>query len=141
AGETFVDAVDIVRKQPTRIIERNGFETDDIEPSPDGLSLAIAGEWGTRLVYNLASGENATILPTDSAGNPMSLAWSPDSECIAFGFTGGTIFIWQASNGQMFTSLSGHDTAIVELEWSADGSRLYSGDRDNTVRVWGSEQS
>jgi WD40 repeat protein len=32
--------------------------------------------------------------------------------------------------------LRGHPDAVTALTWSADGTRLYSGDRSGGVRVW-----
>jgi WD40 repeat protein len=36
-------------------------------------------------------------------------------------------------------TLSGHDSAVWSVAWSADGKRLATGSRDNTAKVWDAE--
>ena len=52
--------------------------------------------------------------------------------------TGGnlTAKLWSLENGQELLTLTGHTAPVRSLAFSADGKRLLTGSRDDTVRLW-----
>src|SRR5262249_10369439 len=44
--------------------------------------------------------------------------------------------VWDAQTGQEQLSLTGHTSWVTSVAFSADGKRLVSGSRDETVKVW-----
>src|SRR5262249_34279442 len=65
-----------------------------------------------------------------------SVAFSPNSQMIAVGPRGNTIWVWDAAGGQLVAQLRGHSTWVYAVGFSADGKTLASGSLDNTLRLW-----
>lgn len=55
---------------------------------------------------------------------------------IAVGGKDGTLYLWQPKENTEPRSLIGHTEHILSLAFSSDGTRLFSGSSDNTVRLW-----
>ncbi|TMC20233.1 MAG: hypothetical protein E6J34_13155, partial [Chloroflexi bacterium] len=51
--------------------------------------------------------------------------------------------IWNATNGQLLYTYTGHSQGVYAVAWSPDGTRIASAGYDETVQVWSvySEQS
>ena len=69
------------------------------------------------------------------AGPGPSVAASLDGKWIAT-IDQEAILIWDAHTGTMATKLTGHTSSVSSVIFSRDGSRLYSGATDKTVRAW-----
>ncbi len=69
-------------------------------------------------------------------GNPLSMAVSSDSNCVAIGVENGSIYVWQIPSGDPLLTISAHDTYIFALAFSADGQTLVSGGMDGCVKFW-----
>ena len=55
---------------------------------------------------------------------------------IAFGGKDGRLYLWDPKHSVEPRSLIGHTEHIWSLTFSSDGTRLFSGSSDNTVRLW-----
>ena len=69
-------------------------------------------------------------------GNPLSMAVSADSHCVAIGVENGSIYVWQVPTGDPLLTISAHDTYIFALTFSPDGRTLISGGMDGCVKFW-----
>ena len=69
-------------------------------------------------------------------GPVHAVAFSPDGSLLAAGGVGGSIRIYQTSDGHRQHELGGHDGAIFALTFSPDGTALFSGGFDGLVRVF-----
>lgn len=115
--------------------------------SPDGALLAAAesadrrllgrsSSWGT-ILWNTSDG---SIERRFGNGLTDAIAWHPGGELLALG-GGGVIEITDLS-GRPMTRLTGHGRRngepgrILDLSFTADGSRLASLGSDGTVRLW-----
>ena len=69
----------------------------------------------------------------------QSVAYSPNGQYIVPGCDAGSIRIWDAKPGTLFSEpLKGHTCDVLSVAYSANGQYIISGSRDNTIRVWGS---
>ena len=65
----------------------------------------------------------------------QSLAWSADGTLLATGTRKGTIFVWNAGNGNLRQKLEGHVSSVTALAWSSDGT-LASAGKDPAILIW-----
>ncbi|MEE2906386.1 MAG: protein kinase [Planctomycetota bacterium] len=67
---------------------------------------------------------------------PAHLAFTPGLPWLVNGTRDGDILIIDMDTGDTISRLSGHEGEIVHLLHVADGTRLVSTSRDNTIRLW-----
>ena len=67
---------------------------------------------------------------------PRAMAATIDGRLLALGLPSGTIELHDLRGNQPVKSLSKHDSAVKSLVFSADGSQLFSGGADRTIREW-----
>jgi WD40 repeat protein len=64
------------------------------------------------------------------------LAFSPDGARIATADDGEAIRIWNALNGSLELTLTGHTDSVNRLTFDSSGTRLATASDDQTIRVW-----
>eukprot|EP01061_Rhynchopus_euleeides_P028828 TRINITY_DN46_c0_g1_i1.p2 TRINITY_DN46_c0_g1~~TRINITY_DN46_c0_g1_i1.p2 ORF type:complete len:361 (+),score=123.83 TRINITY_DN46_c0_g1_i1:124-1083(+) len=111
--------------------------------SPDGSLCASGGKDGTAMLWDLHRGEHLYSL--DGSDVIHELTFSPNRYWLCAA-TGSAIKIWDLESKQTVAELVPElpemgkraiKPECISLAWSADGSTLYSGYTDNTIRVWG----
>jgi len=105
--------------------------------SPDGKQIVTSCEDGDALVWDPDTGEVLLALEVEEASWMTRAAWSPDGRRIATyseDTTGGRV--WDASNGELLLTFSGHTASVFGLDWSATGKRLLTVSNDGTARIW-----
>lgn len=107
--------------------------------SHDGSKLAVSG-FGGEVVWDLVV-DSAT--PFNAVGGDggisLGMAFSPDDELLAVAINdarGAHASLFEPASGRLVTSFEGHTNTILDVEFSLDGSRLYSSSEDGTVKVW-----
>lgn len=114
--------------------------------SPDGQTLALSAENGQVQLRQMSDGKLIRILP-NRTGNIFSLAFSPDNQILASGWsdaweaTGTNVIqLWQVSGGTLLRSSFSLGGRITSLDFSPDGQTLASRDGWNpqigVVRLW-----
>lgn len=72
----------------------------------------------------------------ENNGPVGDVAFNAVSDVIASGDDSGAIFLWDQAAGVILTTLAAHDGGVVAVQFSADGSTLYSAGADNQLRAW-----
>jgi WD40 repeat protein/tRNA A-37 threonylcarbamoyl transferase component Bud32 len=111
---------------------------DCVAFSPDGLKLVgLSGPAGRLKVWDSASGREIFNLKTDPSGISVnSVAFSPDGQRIVSGSGSRLLKVWDAANGEVILTFTGHKSAVTGVTFSPDGRQIASSSRDNTVKLW-----
>lgn len=107
-----------------------------------GLDCARLTVWqanlqGVKLHHvNFAYADLSRSVFTETLGNMLSTAFSPDGQRLATCDTDGKVRLWDAKTGQLLLICQGHTHWVRSVAFSADGEVLASGSADQTVRLW-----
>ncbi|MCL7454095.1 MAG: hypothetical protein M8467_13710 [Anaerolineae bacterium] len=114
-----------------------GREVTSADWSPDGKRIVTSCGDGDALVWDATAGEVLLTLHVEEASWMTRAAWSPDGKRIVTyseDTTGGRV--WDASNGGLLLTFSGHTASVFGLDWSATRERLLTVSNDGTARIW-----
>ncbi|XP_059081773.1 protein groucho-like isoform X1 [Tigriopus californicus] len=104
---------------------------------PDGRTLIVGGEASTISIWDLASPTpRIKAEMTSSAPACYALAISPDSKVCFSCCSDGNIAVWDLHNQTLVRQFQGHTDGASCIDISADGTKLWTGGLDNTVRSW-----
>ena len=67
---------------------------------------------------------------------PTILRFSPDAKTIVVGTQSGRLSIYAVASGELIQQANAHPGGVSALEFSPDGSVLYSGGKDGAIRQW-----
>lgn len=128
-------------KLRTNLIGHTGF-VNTVTVSPDGSLCASGGKDGVAMLWDLNEGRHLSSL--DAGDVIHALVFSPNRYWLCAA-TASTIKIWDLESKVCvdeltpdFSNLGKKAVPIqcISLAWSADGSTLFAGYTDNTIRVW-----
>lgn len=128
-------------KLRTSLTGHSGY-VNSVTVSPDGSLCASGGKDGVAMLWDLAEGKRLYSL--DSGDIIHSLCFSPNRYWLCAA-TQSCIKIWDLESKSIvddlrpdFSNLTKNAQVpyCVSLNWSADGSTLYSGYTDGAIRVW-----
>ncbi|KAI8053329.1 putative CPC2 protein [Syncephalis plumigaleata] len=127
----------------TNHIGHTGY-VNTVTVSPDGSLCASGGKDGVTMLWDLNDSKHLYSL---EAGREINaLVFSPNRYWLCAA-TGSTIKIWDLESKSLVDELkvegvitykNDEDNLLncISLAWSADGSVLFAGYTDNTIRVW-----
>ncbi|ODA29971.1 protein kinase domain-containing protein [Planctopirus hydrillae] len=106
--------------------------------SPDArLALSCAPDFTIRL-WDWQTGKQILCIGDDEIldDRPVCVAFSPETFCLAVGFSSGEIILYEIGNVRELTRMKGHTGLVHDLTFSADGQRLATAGEDRIVKVW-----
>ncbi|KAF5277410.1 hypothetical protein FQA39_LY06223 [Lamprigera yunnana] len=104
---------------------------------PDGRTLIVGGEASNLSIWDLASPTPRIKAElTSSAPACYALAISPDSKVCFSCCSDGNIAVWDLHNQTLVRQFQGHTDGASCIDISTEGTKLWTGGLDNTVRSW-----
>jgi WD40 repeat protein/serine/threonine protein kinase len=104
--------------------------------SPDGALLATTQDDNfVQLIETASGGKRSSLSASNGSAAP---AFSPDDKWLAFD-SHNDIVIWDIARNETRAVLEGHDSTIVQTQFSHDGQILASISKDRTLRLWSSD--
>jgi WD40 repeat protein len=115
------------------ILPGGGKPVGDVDFSPDGKRLVVAGGDGIARIYRASDGKHLRDLHHGSA---LSAAvFSPDGTKIATAGDDSAARLWDARNGALLHTLR-HGGPVTSATFSRDGRLLATTSDDKTARIW-----
>jgi WD40 repeat protein len=65
-----------------------------------------------------------------------AMALSSDEKLLLIGREKGDALLWNMEKMELIRIISGHQSAITDVDFSADGKSMLTASRDKTVRIW-----
>lgn len=140
-----------------KLISLDGDHPEALAFSPDGNKLLIGTIRGILYLFDLIDLKLLwrTRAYPEGSGGVRSVAYSPDGNLVASGFTAlgtkrqpdgtwvplkleNSLAIWDSRTGQHVASLGESTQKIEGISWRADGQVIAATQDDNTVRFWNS---
>ncbi|MDQ2809423.1 MAG: TIR domain-containing protein [Chloroflexota bacterium] len=104
--------------------------------SPDGQSLALAGNDGLGRVWDAVSAAPVVTL-TGHTGPIRSLDYSPDSRRLVTGGDDGTARLWDRATGYPLLAWRAQGgKAVHSVAYRPDGTQIVTGGADGLAAVW-----
>lgn len=102
--------------------------------SADGKTLVAADHQGIVTVWECETGWKTTSYSQSKRIHCLAV-WGKGRHFLVALAMDHTVRLWDPGSGEAF-SLGDHDKEIISLAFSADGMRLASASRDDTVKIW-----
>lgn len=140
-----------------RIVDTGTWEEEMVLEGHEGAALCVNfapnGTWlvsgsGKEKVNGTGSGENIAKvwdlstgklvknLTDQTGGAIVSARFSPSGKYLAVNSDDTTICIYHTSNLTLWKCLDEHTSGVLDCDWNLEETRIVSGSRDYTARVW-----
>ena len=103
--------------------------------SPDGAELAAGGDDNNIHRWSLGQAEGAERISRWHDSTVQALAFSPASDLLASGCSGGALSIWSDHTAPLMTQVDGHDLGVTGMQFMVDGSLVTVGN-DGKIKIW-----
>lgn len=120
-------------QMPKNVHQQRGFTHQAIAPQTQHAAL-IGNDRKTVIVRNKEGTLLHTLKHTLKVEN---LHWRRDGKYLVTAVEGGrTVTVWEMPSARRQCMLEGHQSGIIDLEFSADGNALLTTSYDGSTRIW-----
>lgn len=162
AADRTIKLWEVNGQSPPRTLVGHTDLVQAIAFAPDGRRLVSASDDFTARVWDVIRG--VEVQRFDGHQDPVfCVRFSPDGGWVASGGYDKRVLVWRADRFEPIAAdlvrevedrvrlqggggtvvpvheLAGHTAAVTAIDFSADGRRIVSGSRDNTLRLWSME--
>lgn len=109
-------------------------DLNDVAFSTRGMRVAAVSEGGIGFIWDVGSGQRLARL--SGHGKLFAVRFVDEGRQVATVGLDGVIRLWDVATGTVTREFIGHEGGARGLDVSGDETRLVSGSRDNTARVW-----
>ncbi|CAM9937918.1 intraflagellar transport protein 140 homolog isoform X2 [Lampetra fluviatilis] len=102
------------------------------------LAVTSVGNGGSVAVFTQEGECSGDVI--SRAFLPTALAWHPSRPLLAVGWETGEVFVYHELDKETQKAQALHSADIALLQWSSNGTRLISADRDGLVICWRVDQ-
>lgn len=123
-AEQFIESDDILEEIPVG--------EDELMDEDDEGDILEGGEEGEEIVWEDNSIQH---FPTHQ-GSVFAVSTHPSQPIAISGGEDDLGYLWDFSNGESITKLTGHTDSVTSAAFSFDGEMVSTGGMDGKVRVW-----
>jgi WD40 repeat protein len=110
--------------------------------SPDGKRVAASGDGGVARIWDLPSGHLSVDYRHPGLTTGRGIMFEPSGRCLAFiGDDQSLMTLVAPESRETILVLEGHTAAVTDLVTAADGARIFTAGKDQTVKVWDGESA
>lgn len=132
ATASFDNTVGVWQDREPRWLENHEAAVKSLAWLDDG-TLASGGDDNALVIWDLAAG--MALRREGHTAKIAAVRVSPAADLIATASWDGRIGLWPRQGGAA-RFLTGHTSGVNDVAFAADGTRLYSGASDGTIREW-----
>ena len=104
--------------------------------SPDCAEIAAGGDDNNIYRWSVGQGDGTERISRWHDSTVQALAFSPASDLLASGCSGGALSIWSShSCAPLMTHVDGHDLGVTGMQFTKDGSLVTVGN-DGEIKIW-----
>lgn len=103
--------------------------------SPDGSSIATGGKDRAIHVWQLSTGEEATVLQGHD-GTVNSVSYSADGRRLVSTGNDNQVRVWSVADGSQIASFSGHTDETTAASFGVDDDVVASAGLDGNLKIW-----
>ncbi len=108
----------------------------DVAVSPDGKTIATAGDDGAIRLWDVATGDPLRTFDPPFAARVWGVAFSPGGARLAGVSEDGGARVWDVASGTETLHIADSGGSLHDLAFSPDGALLATGGEDGMARLW-----
>ncbi|NDD28953.1 MAG: WD40 repeat domain-containing protein [Proteobacteria bacterium] len=118
--------------QPVTLLEEDRL-VSDLQFSPDGHTLAVAGIESTR-IWDVREWKKTLI--GELPGAVSCVRWWPRTRLLAAASPGGNVQLWDPGDGKVRRVMQGKAPAVYDMRFAPDGRHVITLHEDASGRLW-----
>ena len=109
--------------------------SNNVDFNSDGTCLAIACNDDSVRIYQVNK-KKPHFICQGHRGGSTALAWHPRNNLFISGDATKFIYLWDGENGELLTSIDGHQRKVSCLKWRSNGEIFASASWDRSIKFW-----